>query len=117
MRWWLAAQPKWRDTSEWPLEREEAVGRDWGDLAEGGKDGLFLAVVSLGWWVLARDACDDSKVDDAIEDVTWVIKHLVSYLSTSAAASSSTPSPSLRRKRPLPVKIGPPTTKAKRVRA
>ena len=88
---WHGGRPKWCDTSEWPFVQEDAGDGDWGDLADGGKDGLFLAVVSLGWWVLAQDAPKDLKVNEAIEDVTWVIKNLVSLLSTSATISSTPP--------------------------
>lgn len=117
MRWWLATQPKWRDTTEWPLAQEEATTRNWGDLAEGGKDGLFLAVVSLGWWVLAQDTSEDSKVDEAIKDITWVIKNLVSSLTTSTTSSSAATSPLPRGKRPRLVTATPQTTRSKRVRA
>jgi len=79
--WWSASQPKWRDTSDWPFVREDADGRDWASLGDGGKDGLFLTLVSLGWWVLAREPSQDSKVDEAIRDVAWVISQVVSYLS------------------------------------
>jgi len=102
--WWSAAQPGWRETSDWPFVQEDADGRDWGSLADGGKDGLFLTLVSLGWWVLAREPSQDSKVDKAIQDVTWVINQVVSYLAVPAHSStmvdsSISPSTSSRGKR------------------
>jgi hypothetical protein len=103
--------------------QEDAVGLDWGDLPNGGKDGLFVVLVSLGWWVLARDPSKDSKVDEAIADVAWVIGTLVSFLSSdivngSASAPdspvNSSPPPS---KRPGQLKIGPPLKRTKRGRS
>jgi len=97
---------------------------DWGDLANGGKDGLFLAVVSLGWWLLARDPSEDSMVDEGIEDVTWVINNLVSVLSVAATSGpnmalvhSAPPSTKQRAKRPAPTKLNPPSKRTKPGRA
>ena len=71
-------------------------------MLEGGKDGLFIVVVSIGWWIHARDPSDESKVDDAILDVAWVINNIISCLSAEAIGSNSpftTPSTAPRRKR------------------
>ena len=121
VNWWVAGQPGWRDTSSWPFAQEDALGCDWGDLPNGGKDGLFLVLVSLGWWVHARDPSEGSKVDEAIADVAWVIKNLVSALAAGAASdsdsepdSSSPPPPSKRRSS---LRIHPPTKRAKRTHA
>lgn len=122
MAWWSAAQPKWRDTSDWPLVQEDADGRDWGSLADGGKDGLFLALISLGWWVLAPNTSRDLRVDEAIQDVTWVLGELISHLSAAATTDSDTvkssifPSTPVRGKRPTPTKIGPSSVRARRGR-
>lgn len=67
----------------WPFAQEEDAG-DWGDLPNGGKDGLFLVVLSLGWWIDVRDPSEESKVDDTVEDVTWVIDNLVAFLYADA---------------------------------
>ena len=118
VKWWSAAQPQWRETQTWPFERVNAAGLDWGQLLNGGKDGLFLVVVSLGWWVHAHDPSEDSELSEAIADVTWVLKSLVSYLAADAITGSesppNTPSPTPRRKRHDSVKAGPP---AKRIRS
>lgn len=110
--------------------REDVVRQqDWGDLPNGGKDGLFLVVVSLGWWIHARGATKGSKVDDAIADVTWVIDNLVSLLSANATTpdSDSDPGSALDsrmpgsstqpRKRAKPVKVGVPSKRTKRTRS
>jgi len=115
--WWSAAQPSWRDTSEWPFAQEDAGEGDWGDLADGGKDGIFLTVVSLGWWVLTQDAHEDSKVDEAIEDVTWVIKNLVSLLSISATTGAAHPSSSTQSKHTRRITVDPRSKRVKRGRA
>lgn len=120
LAWWSATQPAWRESSNWPFKRGDAVGCDWGDLPEGGKDGLFLIVISLGWWLLARNPSEDSEVDEAIKDVTWVIDNLVSLLSADATNSDVTDdtpvlsSPLPRGKRPAPL-MGNSRSKRKKV--
>jgi hypothetical protein len=59
-----------RDIEDWLFAQDSAGHRDWGNLPNGRKDSLFLIVVSLGWWIHARDPSEDSKVDNAIADVT-----------------------------------------------
>ena len=109
--WWTAAQPEWRETEHWPFPQCELAEEDWGDLFSSGKDGLFIVVMSLSWWIHARDPAVDSKVDDAISDVFWVLESLIASLSIAVAARDSqlpaTPPP--RAKRPKSIKIGPPT--------
>ena len=65
----------------------DAGGGDWGCLPDGGKDGLFLIVVSLGWWIGGQHRSMESKVWDTIEDVTWVIGRLISCLATDDLSS------------------------------
>ena len=92
-----------------PHERADAPRHDWSNFLDGGKDGLFLVVVSLGWWLHAQDPEVDSKIDVTIADVTWVLNNLVSFLSADAIAGSesprNTPSPIPKKKRPEPRKI------------
>ena len=64
----------------WPFSQDEAVIRDWGQLSLGSKDGLFLVVMTLAWWVHAQDPVVDSKLYDAISDVSWVMNHLITSL-------------------------------------
>lgn len=112
MQWWSDIQPEWRDTESWPFLKEDAAGEDWGHLLDGGKDGLFLVVVSLGWWINARVPSEESKANDAVADVTWVINNLVSHLSADATSVDSsppaTPSPAPRLKRAKMTRIGRP---------
>ena len=89
VQWWSEIQPEWRDTKDWPFAQEDAVGRCWGHLPKGGKYGLFLIVISLGWWIDVRDPLEASKVDAAVADVSWVLKNLVTVLIGSVADSDS----------------------------
>ena len=84
---------------------------DWGQLSSGGKDGLFVIVVSLAWWVHAQGSvADDSKVDNAISDVSWVMRHLITSLIADEAARD-TPPPDMptepQTKHSQPLKTGP----------
>ena len=117
IQWWSVIQPEWRETRNWPFAQEDSTGKDWGDLPRGGKDGLYIVVVSLGWWIRARDPLEDSKVDGIITDVAWVIDSLISLLSTDTTDTDSTPEPppaTPPRKRSGSVKVGPPRKRAKR---
>ena len=87
IKWWSAAQPKWRDTRSWPFQTDNASGKDWGHLLKGGKDGMYLVVVSLGWWIHAQDSSEESHLDNAIRDVSWVLQNLLRRLSTNATTS------------------------------
>lgn len=99
------------------MQEEDAAGRDWGRLPDGGKNGLFLVMVSLGWWIHAQDPSEGSRLGDAIADVAWVINNLVSLLATKATAHSSSDNhpdsdsevvhaPASKRKRSEPMKTG-----------
>jgi hypothetical protein len=108
VEWWSSAQPKWRK-AKWPFVQEDSTGRDWGKFVGCGKDGIFLIVVSLAWWVYASEGpSQGSKLDDAITDVAWVLGNLVSLLSADAiapdpvacASIQSAPPPRKRRAQP-----------------
>ena len=90
VQWWTAAQPEWRSTESWPFPKGEVEG-EWGRLLSGGKDGLFLVVMSLGWWAHARDPTEDSVFVAAIGDVSWVMQQLITSLSARAIAPTSPP--------------------------
>ena len=99
VEWWTAGQPQWRDIQNWPFAKRDATRNDWGHLLEGGKDGMFLVVVSLAWWVCAQDSPEKSKLDEAIEDVTWVLDCLITRLSADATASDPPVTPSSTQRR------------------
>ena len=87
MKWWTAILEQ---VDLAPFAREEDIEREWYDLPNGGKDGLYLVVLSLGWWINARDRTKSSKVDEVIEDVAWVIDALIEFLSAEATTNFST---------------------------
>ena len=97
IEWWSAAQPQWRDTEDWPFDKEDVTGKDWGHLVDGGKDGMYLVIVSLAWWICAQDSEDESALDEAIKDITWVINNLISWL--EASINFSAPPRSTKRVR------------------
>lgn len=125
VQWWSSIQPEWRrGTGDLPFVQEDATGQqDWGKLPTGGKDGLFLVVISLGWWIHVRGL--SSKVNDAIADVTWVIDNLNTFLSTGATFNSDPdsdsdsdpiPPPPSQKKRPKRGKVGPPPKRTRRTK-
>jgi hypothetical protein len=65
--------------------------------------GEFLAVMSLGWWAHVQDLVVESSLDAAINDVSWVMKQLITSISARTIAFSPLPDPlatsSQRRKR------------------
>jgi hypothetical protein len=93
VKWWTAAQPEWRQAKGWPFSQREALG-EWGTkLSSGGKDGIFLVVMSLGWWAHAPNRSMDSNLDAAIRDVAWVMGQLVTSLSARSVSRTSSPLP------------------------
>jgi hypothetical protein len=93
----------------------------WDDILVGGKDGLFVVIMTLSWWILsgAQGEGSDSQLEEAVADVSWVLSNLVSVLSgRGRPAPSSSVSRSVsagRSQRPplLAVKIGPPKKRAR----
>lgn len=75
-------QPQWRGVDEWPFSRED-TNCDWSPLLQGGVNGLYLVVISLGWWILAAWKVNEEKpaewtqVIDVLRDVDWVFERLL----------------------------------------
>ena len=90
--WYMHLQPDWRlDThsedasgSGISLSQdppEDAIISDWQDIKKGSQNGLFLLLLSLGWWGLgASDQGEDvlSWWACAFDDLRWVLEFLVS---------------------------------------
>ena len=77
-------QPDWRPAEEWPLDRSiDPTGKDWGALIRGGNNGLYLAIVSLGWWVIGASKCSNERpvdlqdLDMVLADVDWTLSHVL----------------------------------------
>lgn len=60
------------------MSRDVPDGTDWSEVMKGGNNGLFIVVISLGWWAKALQfaARDMGDWDKAIGDVGWVIDHI-----------------------------------------
>ncbi|EJF62416.1 hypothetical protein DICSQDRAFT_58770, partial [Dichomitus squalens LYAD-421 SS1] len=78
-RWWVSLQPPSRieHGNTWPPARcEPADDEEWNSVRRGGPNGMFLAVISLAWWLWAAvDAGEPvvgSEVEQAIDDIAWV---------------------------------------------
>ena len=81
-------QPEWRDVDSWPFSQDEGNIGSWGNLIYGGKDGLYIVVVTLAWWICSRDPTyKGSILNDAIANVSWVFDHLISLLLSSTTAT------------------------------
>jgi len=108
--WWTALQPEWRIAYDWPFPQHVSVDDSWDNLLIGGKDGLFIVIMSLGWWCIedAKSEGDGraSQLKAAISDVSWVLSHLVSAFSadeltfypSSSPTRSSSPVPQVTKK-------------------
>lgn len=80
MQWWMSMQPQCRrnvsDLGSWPLVRVEPGDRaEWNGLWKGGPNGLFLALISLSWWLWAASENDESleNVLSAVSEMVWVL--------------------------------------------
>lgn len=108
--WWTALQPEWRVAGSWPFPQSSSADDPWEDLLIGGKDGLFVVVMTLAWWSIkfADADGDPSHLEAAISDVSWVLSNLISVLTTEDSAPSPVePLPSERRFQTIP-KVGRP---------
>ena len=120
----------------WPLSQGSSTLGSWDEIIVGGKDGLFVVVVSLSWWILKRAEGEDededgnSQLGEAVQDVRWVLENLASVLAAEdhglqtpsgrcspSSAENGCPSPSCsgsesptksKRRRDHPTKTGPP---------
>ena len=56
-------------------------GEQWDMLCQGGKNGLFMAMLALGWWAAALgEVSDDDELCSALGDATWVMQHMARSL-------------------------------------
>ena len=64
----------------------------------GGSNGLYLVVVSLGWWVVAASKVIDEKpaewtqTSEAMADVDWVLGQLLAQANRSSQTQKRAPS-------------------------
>jgi len=68
----------------WPFPQGPPTDDLWDDLLVGGKDGLFVVVMTLAWWSIKYEDTEDepSQLKAAILDVSWVLSNILSALKT-----------------------------------
>ena len=104
--WWSSLQPSWRtnEGGQWPLDRtltaEEAAEKgDWGRLQVVGRNGVFVLVLSIAWWLRATDGMPDEDCGHAIEDILWVFETLLRTCKRSRSPSIGAEAPAPKRRR------------------
>lgn len=87
-QWWLSLQPDWRlEGVSWPPSREIPEGGHMSTVACSGPNGFFLVLLSLSWWgkLVADGLADSTEFEMAIDDVFFVLSHVVSGMSSVPA--------------------------------
>ncbi|KAJ7625134.1 hypothetical protein DFH06DRAFT_1008265, partial [Mycena polygramma] len=90
-QWWDTLQPAWRqrDTFRWKTPETYPANCDWGVLAKPGPNGALGLVASLYFWGFTRNALgpgggwstlNQTKWNDALQDVLWVLEGVESSL-------------------------------------
>ena len=65
--WWKAINPA----------DNNGADRDWSSLAKGGPNGLYVVILSLGWWLFALHSTGPSAdYLKAIEEVQWSLEQV-----------------------------------------
>ena len=56
------------------------VNGDWLNIRKGGSNGVFIVILTLAWWLHASNGVVDADPEfaRALEDVSWVLDHLIS---------------------------------------
>ncbi|KAL1940993.1 hypothetical protein VTO73DRAFT_7629 [Trametes versicolor] len=92
--WWATLQPSARSkNSDGKFSRKRLNQGVWASLMQGGSNGVFLVLVSLGWWI--RAAGDDTAdMQDALEmadDVVWVFSQITAAPQEATATEEEPP--------------------------
>ncbi|KAF8345715.1 hypothetical protein F5887DRAFT_1074141 [Amanita rubescens] len=83
-QWWLLLQPAWRKSNAaWPPSQDIPEDGHLSTVTQSGPNGFFLVILSLAWWgKLAADGLADlTEFETAMNDVLWVLSHIVSGIS------------------------------------
>ena len=69
---------------------------DRGKMLHGGKNGIFLFVMAMSWWINNANISDpSSNLSSAIADLKWVLEQLNSCLSPPPTLPTPPPPPQL----------------------
>ena len=78
--WWTSLQPPWRHMTNWPLPRSSSTDGPWNDLLIGGKDGLFVIIMTLSWWInksANKGVGCSLQLKEAVADMSWVLSKFI----------------------------------------
>jgi len=83
--WWNLLQPHWRGVADikgplGPAHREEVTGEDgWSVMDKHGQNAFLTVLATLLWWEsgLLGNGQDNSSWLATVEDVSWVMSHVV----------------------------------------
>jgi hypothetical protein len=75
--WWKALQPDSCIGDGGKLTRE-AQGELWEEMRKGSQNGFFMVILTLAWWrEAAVKANDTTGFTTALNDVSWVVDHML----------------------------------------
>jgi len=75
--WWVRLQPEWRGET-FPLSTEAPEVSDWSELRKGGPNGIFVVLLSLGWWGMAMESDEElTSWGDVFMGFRWVLEQLL----------------------------------------
>ncbi|KAI0350002.1 hypothetical protein OH77DRAFT_1431488 [Trametes cingulata] len=95
--WWTLLQPDWRKDEHGGLIR--AGQGPWGWLDHPGKNGLFIALLSLMWWKEVAD-CTSAEWQEAVTDIGWVMWQMSTTAEGAQKRPIDTEEPVEKGKRP-----------------
>ncbi len=80
--WWASLQPAERVVSEGePLQRQVSEDSDWSPLTKSSKNGFFVFMVALAWWLnLANTPELLVEFESFIDDMNWALTTLLETL-------------------------------------
>ena len=76
------------------IEGTDLSEKDWGVLFSGGNNGLYIVIVSLGWWLAAISKIKNENprewvdIENTIVDVAWVFDGVLSHAQKVAPPTS-----------------------------
>ena len=80
--WWSVIQPEWQQVGSWPFTQASSSTSLWDDILLGGKDSLFIIIMSLAWWFIKWSGGSSGPMEpkNVILDISWVLSNLVPVL-------------------------------------